>query len=114
MFNKVEEIQVGNNKRGVIESDGNIFAIISADYSQNYQQSPSKFSLSLVGVNSASEMKEYLGISKDGTWVRMGKQEMPFLSRNMETIKILIPDTEYSPNIHFLKILAPPHSRRRD
>jgi len=88
-FNKIEEIQVGGNKSGIVESDGNVFAIVSADYSQSYDQSPSKFSLSLVGVDSASEMKEYLGFLADGTEKPLGKQNTPFSIRNMETIKII-------------------------
>ena len=90
-FNKIEEIKVGGNKKGIVESDGNVFAIVSADYSQSYTQSPSKFSLSLVGVDSTSEMKEYLGIAKDGSTKSMGKQEMPFALSNMETIAITAP-----------------------
>ncbi len=90
-FNKIEEIKVGGNKKGIVESDGNVFAIVSADYSQSYTQSPSKFSLSLVGVDSTSEMKEYLGIAKDGSTKPMGKQEMPFALSNMETIAITAP-----------------------
>jgi hypothetical protein len=88
-FNKIEEIQVGGNKNGIVESDGNVFAIVSADYSQSYDQSPSKLSLSLVGVDSASEMKEYLGILADGKEQPLGKQNAPFSNRNIETIKVI-------------------------
>ena len=40
-FNKIEEIQVGNNFKGVINSDGVDYAIISASYDQSYSEGPS-------------------------------------------------------------------------
>jgi len=87
-FNKIEEIQIGNNKNGVVESDGNVFAIISANYEQNYSESPSKFTIGLVGSDSSVEMNEYLGLDLNGNTKIGGRQDETFAIRNMETITI--------------------------
>jgi len=89
-FNKIEEIRVGSNPPGTIidGKSGNVFAIVSANYSQNYDKAPSKFSLSVIGVDSNLEMREYLGINENGRSTPGGKQDATFAEANMESIYI--------------------------
>ena len=87
-FNKIEEIQVGNNFKGVINSDGVDYAIISASYDQAYSDGPSTLSLTVLSSDSSIEMREYLGFSPERELVKGGKQEAPFSVKNIETISI--------------------------
>ena len=88
-FFKISEIKLGSQKKaGVIESDGNIFAITNASYNQNYGDSPSTFSLSVVTTDSSLEMKNYLGLDDAGAQIEGGKNHTPFSEKNIENIKI--------------------------
>ena len=71
-FNKIEEIQVGNNFKGVINSDGVDYAIISASYDQAYSDGPSTLSLTVLSSDSSIEMREYLGFSSKRELVKGG------------------------------------------
>ena len=87
-FNKIEEIQVGNNFKGVINSDGVDYAIISASYDQSYSEGPSSLSMTLISSDSSIQMNEYLGYTENGEVKIGGRQDVPFSLKNMETVSI--------------------------
>ena len=88
-FNKIEEIQVGENFKGIINSDSVDYSIISASYNQSYSEGPSDLSMTVISSDSSIQMNEYLGYSPAGGLVKKGgKQDTPFSLKNMETISI--------------------------
>lgn len=87
-FNKIEEIQVGENFRGLINSDSVDYSIVSASYNQSYSEGPSELSMTLVSSDSSIQMNEYLGYNEKGEIKKGGKQDIPFSLKNMETISI--------------------------
>ena len=87
-FNKIEEIQVGENFKGIINSDSVDYSIISASYNQSYSEGPSDLSMTVISSDSSIQMNEYLGYSRGGLVKKGGKQDTPFSLKNMETISI--------------------------
>jgi len=81
-YHTIEQIQIGNQKPGLLESDGVIYAIISSSYTQGYTDGPSKFSISIVSTDSSVELNGYIGTKFENT----------FAESNLETITILDDD----------------------
>ena len=77
-FNKIEEIQVGENFKGIINSDSVDYSIISASYNQSYSEGPSDLSMTIISSDSSIQMNEYLGYSRGGLVKKGGKQDTPF------------------------------------